>query len=174
MDNSSKQWLTTGVIHIAFPDLRCTRHGCQSLFLKILHVEVSFHRWYRVTHGCALLLFINWSIVLKVCRLKDKCNHTLFQSTVMRPATIRSATKLSLLIETCIGTHVGLKNLLTKDFTLTTWTGIVGYKFQCVRDAVHVRNLQQWKLLFVPLQLRSPMTQMNLCRSKCSWVFAEI
>ena len=43
-DNRSKHWLTRGIIHIAFPDLSCTRRGCKSLFLKILHVKVSFHR----------------------------------------------------------------------------------------------------------------------------------
>ena len=40
-------------------------------------------------------------------------NHPLFQSTVVRPDTIRSGTKLSLLIETGIGTHVGLRRLFT-------------------------------------------------------------
>ena len=64
-DNRSRQGLTRDVIHKSFADLKRARHGYQSFFLKIFHVEVSFHRGYRA-HGCALLLFINRSTILEV------------------------------------------------------------------------------------------------------------
>ena len=43
------------------------------------------------------------------CSLEN--DHGLFQNTVMRPGTIRARTKLSLLIETRIGTHGRLRRV---------------------------------------------------------------
>jgi len=57
--------------------------------------------------------------IIGTCGLLEH-NHPMSQSTEVRSGTIRSGAKLSLWIETHIGTQAGLKRLFTQDLTLKT------------------------------------------------------
>ena len=55
------------IVRVAFPDPRFVWWSNYCLFFETLHREVCNNSGNRASKGCAFLLFVNWSVKLKVC-----------------------------------------------------------------------------------------------------------
>ena len=55
-----------GIVHVAFPDPRLVGWCSYRLFFETLHVEVSNDSGNRTSHGGAVFLLVNRSVILEV------------------------------------------------------------------------------------------------------------